>query len=158
MVNPQGPTFLLSILDVIQVICRCLICRFNFKSLNVVVPLTQKFLQRLKFLPLGGLVPSGAYIARPLLSAWFCLNPMGILKFEIMCSIQFLIACVYQPLVLIQHATLRNVLHKCSIIGLCLASEIIPTHRSNSQLVRLFITPKNSNTSRRYEGMRAASK
>ena len=34
----------------------------------------------------------------------------------------------------------------------------IPTRRSNSQLVRLFITPKNGSTSRRGEGMGDTSK
>ena len=35
------------------------------------MPLTLKMIKGLNLLPLGGPVPSGAYIARPLLSAWF---------------------------------------------------------------------------------------
>ena len=49
MASPLGPKYLLSIQSI----------AFN--------PKNHKWI---KFLPLGGLVPSGAYIARPLLSAW----------------------------------------------------------------------------------------
>ena len=73
IVSPLGPKFLLSIQNIFQVICRYLICRFNNKPLNFLVPLTPKIINVLNFLPLGGQVPSGAYIARPLLSAWFYL-------------------------------------------------------------------------------------
>ena len=33
--------------------------------------LTLEILKVLNLLPLGGIVPSGAYIVRPLMSAWF---------------------------------------------------------------------------------------
>ena len=41
------------------------------------MPLTLKMIKGLNLLPLGGPVPSGAYIARPLLSAWFYDEPLG---------------------------------------------------------------------------------
>ena len=44
-------------------------------SYSFLVPLALIILKISKLLPHGGLVPSGAYIARPLLSAWLYILP-----------------------------------------------------------------------------------
>ena len=43
------------------------------------MPLALIILKISKLLPLGGLVPSGAYIARPLLSAWLYYTSLAVL-------------------------------------------------------------------------------